>query len=375
MISSTPAFKRKRSEIESFSPVISPVQVQTMNEKVIEAQNLRFTVRKRKTNSVNRCRRHVSLKVGSSGTSSSMQTEETENELINMYIVEVSQLRAEKAKMAILLQIEKEKGIVLRTTVCNILERAEIAVDDSEAQTVRLNESVALTKNADLTDPDCLSAYHAVVSRAVKTKSRIHNGLLSALKSIKKECNSIISSPKITNSVTNNNSSSKKVKIYSNKLSNCSILSQRLSSSDQVPLNPSVQFLRAPNNKSVKFRVPLEEFLAQGQTDSTNILINVSHEKIEIEIPRSVSPKKVQITQQAPTDYKVPDNLNLSLLNISQNDSNDNVLRDEWDHFASTKHAIDDDDVGSLLDYDSSPAAEVKVKKEFMESEVSTDSE
>ena len=134
-------------------------------------------------------------------------------------------------------------------------------------------------------------------------------------------------------------------------------------------------FLRAPNNKSVKFRVPLEEFLAQGQTESTNILINVSHEKIEIDIPKSVSPHKIRISQGVPINSKIPDNLNLSLLNISQNSTSFNELENDWYRFSSTKHAIDDDDVGSLLDYDSSSTAEVKVKKEVIDSDVVTESD
>ena len=373
-ISSTPAYKRKRCQIESFSPVISPIQVQTTKDKVIEDQSLRFTVRKRKNNSIVRCRRHVSSKAGPVSISSSMQTENKENELIDSYIKEVSELRTAKAKTAILLQIEKEKGIVLRTTICDIHERAEIAISDCVSQNIFLNESIRATKNADLTNPIGVSEYHAEINRAVQTKSRIHNGLLSALKSIKKDCISTILQPKSSNS-SQSSSSTKSVTIFSNKLSDFGILAQNRSSLNQVPLNSAVKFLRAPNNKSVKFRVPLEEFLAQGQTKSSNILINVSHEKIEIEIPKSVSPEKVRITQEASLKQNRPDDLNLSLLNISQNNSSSNELQDEWSRFASSKHAIDDDDVGSLLDYDSSPSAEVNIKEEYMESDVSADDE
>lgn len=370
IISSTPSFKRKRCQIESFSPIISPDQVENAKNDAIAAQSLRFTVRRRKNISVNKSRRHVSSKSGPECSSIPTQTETEDNLLIEKYIVEVAELKAFQVKTAVLLQLEKERCFKLRATVSNVLERAEIAVDDAESQNLHLNDSILATKNPDFSSPAGVSNYHAEINRAVKIKSRIHNGLLSSLNSIKKECFSSFSEPKhqinsssqIQSSSTAN--STKKVTILNNNLSDYGILNKRGRSSDFVPRNPNVMFLRAPNNKSVKFRVPLEEFLSQGQTESTNILINVSHEKIEIEIPKSVSPHKIRISQGAPSSVKIPDNLNLSLLNISQNSTRLNEPRDEWDRFASTKHAIDDDDVGSLLNYSSSSSTEVRVKKE-----------
>ena len=384
LISSTPAFKRKRCQIESFSPVPSPDHVQEAKDTVIAAQNLRFTIRRRKNDSVNKCRRLISSKPVSNFSSTSTQTDEEDNLLIDKYIEEVARLRAAQSQTAISLQLEKEKSSALRKTVLNVLERAEIAVDDCESQNIVLNETVAATQNPDLSSPAGLKVYHDEISRAVRIKSRIYNGLLSTLKSIKKECYSNITDLKRRSKLADknssvsrvNNSSSKKVTVYSNKLSDMSILTKKVTSSQLVPLNPNVTFLRAPNNKSVKFRVPLEEFLAQGQTESTNLLINVSHEKIEIEIPRTVSPNKVQISQGGAIKYKIPEDLNLSQLNISQNSTSFDELHNEWDRFAYPKHAISDDDAGSLLNYDSSPTAdEIKIKKEATESDVSPNSD
>ena len=378
LISSTPAFKRKRCQIESFSPIVSPTQVEAVKEEVIAAQRLRLTVRRRKNISLNKCRRHVSAISGPKFSTKSIQTEQEENSLIAKYIDEVAKLKFAQSQTAALLQLEKEKCSSLRSTVSNVLERAEIAIDDSSSQNLVLNESIAATKNSDLSNPAGVEAYHEEIKRAIKTKHNIHNGLLGSLKSIKKDCYSSFTelkrqtkcSGKFDSKSNVNKSSSKRVSVHDNNLKDCGILSKRASVSEIVPLNPNVMFLRAPNNKSVKFRVPLEEFLAQNQSEPTNILINVSHEKIEIDIPQSVSPHKIRISQGVSNYNKIPEDLNLSLLNISQDSSSANRLKDEWDRFASTKHTIDDDDVGSLLDYDSSSPAEVVVKREFTKADI-----
>ena len=351
VITSTPTFKRKRAEIESFSPVLDKNQVQRVKEETVDKQNLKFTVRRRKLNSVNKHRRFLSAKKVPISSSTSTQTEE--DSLIQIYIEKAKDEYFAKFTAALSLQIEKEKGFALRTALVSILERAEIALDHAEACTFNLNESMAATKNPDLLNPAGLKSYHDQVSRAVKTKSSIHNGLLSSLKSIKKECNSVFVDLKNRTKEANQRKhpwsaatgSMRPLSQSSSSVSSQNCFTNSILTSKRVPFDPNVKF-SAPS-KSVQFRVPLNEFLSQSE-HSPNVSVNISSDKIEIEIPQVSQPSKVLVKRefQPCGSFDQTKDVDLSLLNISQENTDD-----EWCRFASTKHKIEDGDVGSLLNY------------------------
>ena len=200
MITSTPAYKRKRQEFESFSPircteqvvrVNSPERVQNVCDDVINKQSVRFTVRKRKTNSVNRSRRNFSSKSSPKLTSTASQTKDEEDSiLIQEAMDEVKKYHQARSQMAILLATEQEKCLVLRSAVIKILERSEISIDNHGINSINLNESIIASKRPNLSTSDGLKAYHDEINRAVRIKTKIHNGLLSSLKSIKSDCDS-----------------------------------------------------------------------------------------------------------------------------------------------------------------------------------------
>ena len=373
MISSTPAFKRKRAVIESFSPVSvpDPVQVQKVKDETINQQNLRFTVRRRKNNAIKKHRRFAASKNCPSQTSST-QTEEEENNLISKYIEEVNQMRDYQHDTSFLLQLEKEKCSTLRSALLTVLERSEISIDDVASKNLHLKESIVGTRNPDLSNAAAVKVYHDQITYAAKVKSSIHDGLLSSLKSIKKECNVTFAdlkrqakyasrkkhpwSAKTNSCRTISQSSSDSSKSLS-KASQNGILTRNIISSKRIPFNPDAKFLQVP--KSVQFRVPLNDFLAQSQSESPHLSIKVSQEKIEVEIPQNFSPEKVTIKREAVSvEYDVPKDINLSPLDISQNSSAAAELQEDWSNFASTSHSVSgriiDDDVGSLLNYESS---------------------
>ena len=375
-ISSTPAFKRKRAELSSFSPILSPDRIQKVKNDVIDSQSLRFTVRKRRTNTLTKQRRIAASNKSIKLVSSSVQTDNEENALIEKYIEEVRALNENKRQIAFCLQVEKEKNSVLRSTLGSILERSEIAIDDTFIQSFNLERSISATKNPDLSTDVKVSEYHAEINRAVKIKSQIHNGLMGTMKSIKKDCKGafedVIQRHKEASKAFPSQSSSKRNISSSSKNS---ILTKSLKVSKRVPFNPDVKFLQAP--KSVQFRIPLDEFLAVSQDESPNLSVNISSDKIEVEIPKLNSPvnvivKREQVTTKISEPFEVPENVNLSLLEISQ--------ENDWENFASTSHRVmhrvNDDDAGSLLDYDSSPSSSsqpVLIKQEAVSSESMSD--
>ena len=409
MITSTPAYKRKRQELDSVSPikctervirVNSPDRVKGVCDKVMEKQSLRFTVRKRKTNSVNKSRRLVSSKVGSKVTSTATQTkaqEEEDNVLIQKAMDEVSQYHQARSQMAILLAIEQEKCLVLRSALVNILERSEISIGNHEVNSINLNESIIASKKPNLSTTDGLKAYHEEINRAVRIKSKIHCGILSALKSIKLQCDSTFVELKQRHKLA-----TKKKHPWSAKTGSCRTISQSSSnnsepaqsqngilsrniSSKRILFNSSAKLLRAP--LSVNFSVPLEQSLNPNDDEVPDFSTSISDTKIEIDIPEKPKPViLVPISRVDPSgiwNVSIPENIDLSLLNISQSSSVnissealqpeiDHLQRD-WNNFAAS-HRVDDDDVGSLLDFDSSPGpstsnSQIRVKQEADSSE------
>ena len=117
-IMSTPAYKRKRQEIESFSPIKDNVEmVQESKEVAMDKfRSLNFSIRRRQRNIVNRSRQLVSCKVSSPEMVSicTQTDEEAENQLIQQYIDEVKEEYFQRLQTGIALQVEKEKTVVLR---------------------------------------------------------------------------------------------------------------------------------------------------------------------------------------------------------------------------------------------------------------------
>ena len=381
MICSTPTFKRKRQEIESISPVECPEdRTQRVINEVLSQQQLRFTVRKRKTNAVNKSRRkNAALKLAPAVSSISTQTsEEEENALIQKYIDEVDQLHQSRREMSYLFQLEKEKSSVLRSALLSVLDRSKISIEDFEARTFNLTRTVVASKNPDLLSESGLKAYHDQITHGISIKSKMNKGLLSSLKSIRKECETTFvdlkqrhkDATKKKHPWSCKTNSHKTISQSSSDRSQCSILHNKNVVSKRVPFNQDVKYLRPP--RTVNFKVPLEQYLNQSDQNVSNLSIEISNENIEIEIPATSEPVNVSIKceTEISNNVSVPEDINLSLLNISQSSttieeyqSGIDQLQQEWNDFASSSK-INEDDVGSLLDYNSSSPEPAQVKQE-----------
>ena len=394
-IMATPAYKRKRRELESFSPIKSAEEL--AQESNIEAADkvygINFSVRRRKRNIVNKSRQINSCNSVIKTDSASTQTKnEAEEELIQKYIDEVNEEFHKRQLTSFALQVEKEKALALRSTLINVVARCEIASEDFESRSYNLNRSISAANKPDFSSSEAIESYHKEITRGIKIKKDIHKGLLASLKSIEKECNNAFKDLKRRDKEAN-----RKVHPWCPKTNSCRPMTQSSSSSSQassqnsilsknmitrssarVPFNPDIKFLKVPVYKSVQFRVPLNEFLFNDQSEpqSSNEL---SNENIEIEIP--VLPNQ-NVESQAPKvdvpalNVTIPKDVDLSLLNISTSSSRTNIsevdqLQADWNRFAAS-HKINEDDVGSLLDYDSStPASPVfhNIKREAISSD------
>ena len=380
IICSTPTFKRKRQEIESFSPVECPEdRSQRVINEVLSQQQLRYTVRKRKTNTVNICRRkNAASKLAPAVSSISTQTLEEENALIQKYIDEVDQLQQSRREMSYLFQLEKEKSSVLRSAVLSVLDRAEISIEDFEARTFNLTQTLVASENPDLMSESGLKNYHDQITRGINIKTKIHKGLLSSLKSIRRDCEATFvdlkqrhkDATKKKHPWSAKTNSCKTISQSSSDRSQCSILNNKSVVSKRVPFNPDAKFLRPP--RSVNFKIPLEQYLNQSDQKVSDLSIEISNENIEIEIPATSEPVKVVIKSEVDTtkNVSIPENMNLSLLNISQSStsleeykSGIDQLEQEWNDFACSSK-INEDDVGSLYDYDSPSPEPAQIKQE-----------
>lgn len=395
-ISSTPSSKRKRQDLDSFSPIKTDAEIEKVCNDVVEQQSLKVNVHRRSKSILGKSRRAVSSKIGSSCNSASTQTTETEeNALIQKYIDEVKDEQFARRQVGIKLQLEKENSSVLRSGLVTVLERAEITIDSVKVLSAKLDQFINSSNKPDLSTAESVKSYHENIKDGLLFKKQIHTELVSTLNSIKIKCHSIFADIKRSNKLAN-----KKKHPWSCKTNSCrtisqsssnssssskkGILSSNIFSSKRIPFNSDLNFLRAP--RSVQFKVPLDEYLENRSSQMTsNLMIQAleqiihPNDKIEIDIPGvqdNVTTVQSTRNSQSQTDNiekfrKISsDKIDFNLLNISQssNSSSSSIPKPisqqtdidiEWSRFAaSSSNIVEGDDVKSLLDYSSASNVE-----------------
>ena len=336
----TPSVKRKRPDVESISPISSDSEVQRKCDEVSANQYHKYSVRKRKSNTVKINRRTRAAATVPNTADGSTQTEE--ELLIQKYINEVEHQRDLYYDLSFKFQVEKEKSSVLTKSLNRIQIRAVLALENVKNNDGTLKSIQKDSIKPDLGSSSAIKSYHDSITHGVKIRSQNLFELTSSVQNINLECTSTFADIKVRNKEAN-----KKTMPWCPKTNACKTISQSSSEnstslnkggvqsqefrlSKRVPFNPEVKFLKAP--KSVKFSVPLEEFLSQVTYSPDSKLQCASPDKIEITIPDSNQVlNSSQSRSNAPDTWeqihaniekfrKMPvDELDWSLLDVSSN--------------------------------------------------------
>ena len=228
-----------------------------------------------------------------------------------------------------MLQQEKEKSSVLSKTLKNVLIRVESTLDNVNIRDSTLKIIHDQSIKPDLSSSSAVKSYHKNIIRGVSVRNDNHNELLASFKRIQLDCESTFT--EIENRVLFEDSCqpiSQTKYENSTSVNKNGILSRNIHSS-RVPFYEDVKYLKAP--KSVKFSIPLNDYLSHESLSPINAPINTSDDKIEIDIPgpsriensfpKTKEPESFEQIQRNIEKFRnTPvDKLDWSLLDVSSN--------------------------------------------------------